>query len=70
MSVLGLMNDRDHAVRLLVDRDLLREAYFGCHPCINSSSLRLETRALFETLLPAMGHEPTFVELPWEIGET
>ncbi len=66
VSVLGLMNDRDHAVRLLVDRDLLREEFFGCHPCINTSSLRFRTRALLETLLPAMGHEPTFVELPWE----
>ena len=67
VSVLGLMNDRDHAVRLLVDRDLLREEFFGCHPCINTSSLRFETKALLETLLPAMGHEPTFVELPWEV---
>ncbi|MBQ7692782.1 MAG: prolyl-tRNA synthetase associated domain-containing protein [Oscillospiraceae bacterium] len=67
VSVLGLMNDRDHAVRLLVDRDLLREEFFGCHPCINTSSLRFETKALLETLLPAMGHEPSFVELPWEV---
>ena len=67
VSVLGLMNDREHAVRLLVDRDLLREEYFGCHPCINTSSLCFETRALLETLLPAMGHEPSFVELPWEV---
>ena len=66
VSVLGLMNDRDRAVRLLVDRELSQERYFGCHPCINTSSLRFETKALFEKLLPAMGHEPRFVELPWE----
>ncbi len=69
VSVLGLMNDRDRAVRLLVDKDLLQEEYFGCHPCINTSSLRFKTSELFEKLLPAMGHAPTFVELPWVIEE-
>ena len=69
VSVLGLMNDREGAVQLLVDRDLLREEHFGCHPCINTSSLRFETKALFDKLLPAMAHEPRFVELPWEIEE-
>ncbi len=68
-SVLGLMNDREGAVRLLVDRDLLSQPYFGCHPCLNTSSLRLSTKALFEQVLPALGHEPLFVELPWEIPE-
>lgn len=69
VSILGLMNDKDGAVRLLMDRDLLKEEYFGCHPCINTSSLRLKTADVLEKLLPAMGHEPTFVELPWVIEE-
>ena len=64
-SVLGLMNDPDNKVRLLVDRDLLDEEMFGCHPCRNTSSLRFRTAELFERILPAMHHEPTFVELPW-----
>ncbi len=64
-SVLGLMNDREHRVRLLVDKDLLSEETFGCHPCQNTSSLRFRTAELFERILPAMHHEPTFVELPW-----
>ena len=64
-SVLGLMNDPDNRVRLLVDRDLLNEETFGCHPCQNTSSLRFRTAELFERILPAMRHEPTFVELPW-----
>ena len=67
VSVLGLMNDKGGAVRLLVDRDLLQEEYFGCHPCINTSSLRLKTADVLEKLLPAMGHAPTYVELPWVI---
>ena len=66
-SVLGLMNDREHEVRLLVDRDLLSEEFFGCHPCLNTSSLRFRTTDLFEKILPAVGHEPTFVDLPWEV---
>ena len=66
-SVLGLMNDSENTVRLLVDRDLLGEENFGCHPCRNTSSLRFRTSDLFEKLLPAMHHEPTFVDLPWEV---
>ena len=69
VSILGLMNDKGGAVRLLVDRDLLNEEYFGCHPCINTSSLRLKTSDVLEKLLPAMGHEPSFVDLPWVIEE-
>ena len=67
VSVLGLMNDRGNAVRLLVDRDLLGEESFGCHPCLNTSSLRFSTAALLRTILPALGVEPTFVELPWNV---
>ena len=64
-SVLSLINDRENKVRLLVDKDLLGEEMFGCHPCQNTSSLRFRTAELFERILPAMRHEPTFVELPW-----
>ena len=69
VSILGLMNDKGGAVRLLVDSDLLKEEYFGCHPCINTSSLRLKTADVLEKLLPAMGHKPSFVDLPWVIEE-
>ena len=67
VSVLGLMNDAENKVRLLVDRDLLREENFGCHPCRNTSSLRFTSVELFQKLLPALGHEPVFVDLPWEV---
>ena len=66
VSLLGLMNDREGKVRLLVDRDLPGDEYFGCHPCINTSSLRIAMRDVREKLLPALRHESTFVELPWE----
>lgn len=63
LSVLGLMNDHDHAVRLLIDRDLLDAEFIGCHPCINTSSLKLSMKDLMEKIIPAMGHEPTIVTL-------
>ena len=66
LSVLGLMNDRENRVRLLIDRDVLRETLVGCHPCINTSSVRLAVADLMQKLLPAMGHEATIVDLPWE----
>ncbi len=66
VSVLGLMNDGEKKVRLLIDRDLLEEEWFGCHPCRNTASLRFSADALLQTILPALGHEPTFVDLPWD----
>ena len=63
VSVLGLMNDHGHKVRLLIDEDLLEEAQFGCHPCVNTSSIRFSTRDLFDRVLPAMGVTYTTVQL-------
>lgn len=63
MSVLGLMNDKENRVQLLIDEDVLRGKYIGCHPCINTSSLRLRTEDLLQKIIPAMEHEPTFVKL-------
>ena len=63
VSILGLMNDTDHRVRLLVDSDVLKEEYLGCHPCINTSSLRLKTKDIFNTFLNAVDHNMTEVHL-------
>lgn len=56
VSIMGLMNDHDHQVMLLVDEDLLQEEYIGFHPCINTSSIKLKTKDLFETVLKAVDH--------------
>ena len=69
VSVLGLMNDTEKKVRLLIDSDLKAEPDFGCHPCRNSASLRFSTDALLHTILPALGREPTWVTLPWTLEE-
>ena len=63
VSVLGLMNDHEHAVQLLIHEDVLKGEFIGCHPCINTSSLRLKTADLMEKIIPAMGHEPQLVTL-------
>ena len=63
VSVLGLMNDKENQVTLLVDEDILKEELFGCHPCINTSSLRLKTTDVFETFLQAVHHDYMVVKL-------
>lgn len=63
VSVLGLMNDKEHHVQLLIDEDVMHGEYFGCHPCINTSSLKLKTSDLLEKVIPAMKHEPIIVKL-------
>lgn len=66
VSVLGLMNDINNEVQLLVDEDVLKGEFVGCHPCINTSSLKLYTKDIFGPLLQAMHHDMITVKL---IGE-
>lgn len=66
VSIMGLMNDKENAVQLLVDEDVLKGEYLGCHPCMNTSSLKLRTKDVIEKFLPAVHHEMITVHL---IGE-
>lgn len=63
LSILGLMNDKENRVQLLIDEDVLSGEYIGCHPCINTSSLRLRTQDLIQKIIPAMDHTPQLVKL-------
>ena len=63
VSILGLMNDTHHRVKLLLDEDVLKGEFFGCHPCINTSSLKIRTADLVEKIIPALNHEPRTVQL-------
>ncbi len=63
VSVLGLINDHEKRVRLLVDRDLLDDEYIGCHPCINTSSLRIKMRDMLSKIIPETGHDFTPVNI-------
>lgn len=63
VSVMGLMNDKEKRVQLLIDEDVLKGEYIGCHPCINTSSLRIKTKDMAEKIIPAMKHKPIIVKL-------
>ena len=66
VSIMGLMNDKDHTVQLLIDEDVLQDEYIGCHPCVCTSSLKIRTADLMEKFLPATGHQYAVVHL---VGE-
>lgn len=66
VSIMGLMNDKQHAVKLLIDEDVLKDEYLGCHPCVCTSSLKLKTADVVERFLPATGHTYQTVHL---VGE-
>ena len=63
VSVMGLMNDKEKHVRLLMDEDILKGEYIGCHPCINTTSLRIRTKDMMERVIPALEHMPRMVKL-------
>lgn len=66
VSIMGLMNDKNRDVRLLVDEDVLQGEYIGCHPCVCTSSLKIKTSDVFDKFLPSVGHTPEIVHL---VGE-
>lgn len=66
VSIMGLMNDTDNQVQLLVDEEVLQGEFLGCHPCVNTSSLKLGTKDVFEKFLPAVHHEYMVVHLGQE----
>ena len=62
-TIMALMNDPDNQVQLIIDEDVSALEDFGCHPCINTSSLRMKTKDVLEKFLPAVHHEAIFVKL-------
>ena len=66
VSIMGLMNDREGAVQLLIDEDVLTGEYLGCHPCVCTSSLKMRTKDVIEKFLPAVGHDYQIVRLTGE----
>lgn len=64
VSVLGLMNDKENHIQLLIDKPVIDGETVGCHPCVNTSSLKLKTDDLINKFLPAVNHEPIVVDLP------
>ena len=62
-TIMALMNDPDNQVQLIIDEEVSALEDFGCHPCINTSSLRMKTKDVLEKFLPAVHHEAIFVKL-------
>ncbi len=69
VSILGLINDKDNNVSLYIDKEVLDSEFIGCHPCINTSSLRMKTSDIIEKFLPAVHHSMTEVIMPYEDEE-
>lgn len=63
VSIMGLINDKECRVQLAIDKDVLKPDFIGCHPCINTSSLKIKKSDLLEKYIPATNHTPIFVEL-------
>lgn len=66
VSVMGLMNDTENHIQLLVDEDVLAEEFVGCHPCVNTSSLKLKTKEVFDIFLKEVHHNMITVRLTGE----
>lgn len=63
VSVLGLMNDTNLSVKLVIDKEIAEQEYLGCHPLINTSTLKVKTSDILNVFLPYTGHEYKVVEL-------
>lgn len=64
VSVMGLMNDKENNVQLVIDRNVVKAEWFACHPCINTSSIRFSMKDFLEKIIPALKHEPVYVDRP------
>lgn len=64
VSIMGLMNDKNNRVQLLIDKPVVESETLGCHPCVNTSSLKFNTKDILEKFLPAVHHEPIIVDMP------
>ncbi len=63
VSFLGLLFDSDNEVSLVIDKDVINGEHIGCHPCINTSSLKIKTSDFKDKILPALKHSPIYVTL-------
>ena len=62
-TVMGLIFDPENKVQLLVDEELLEQEEFGCHPCVNTSSIKMKTADVFDKFLKEIHHDYIMVKL-------
>ena len=65
VSIMGLMNDKENHIQLVIDKPVVEDEYVGCHPCVSTSSLKIKTADILEKYLPATNHTPIIVDLPF-----
>ena len=63
VSALELLFDTDRHVKLVIDRDLLADAYISGHPGISTSTLQLRREDMLK-FVESTGHSPTYIDLP------
>ena len=63
VSLLGLVNDRDREVEVIMDRAVWESAQFQCHPLVNTSTLLIPREGI-QRFFRATAHEPRVMEVP------
>ena len=63
VSPMGLLFESARDVRLVIDRDVVHSEYLGCHPCVNTASIKIKMTDFLEKYLPATGHTPALVTI-------
>ena len=67
VTPMGVMNDKEKKVQLVIDKDLLTSSeFFGCHPCVNTATIKLNLQEFVEKFVPMTGHNYTIVTLNTE----
>lgn len=63
VTILGLVNDVHHQVKLLVDTQYWSQDYYLCHPLVNTSTLILTKPELLH-FCEITGHLPEPIDMP------
>ena len=62
-SVMGILNDPEGKVKVVIDKAVADAEWFACNPGANTSHLRFKTKQLINNFLPAEKHKPEIIML-------
>ncbi|MCR1899643.1 prolyl-tRNA synthetase associated domain-containing protein [Irregularibacter muris] len=62
-SVMGLVNDEDDYVQLIIDKEVAEAEWFGSNTGMNTSHIKIKTSDLLHKFLPQIGHKAEMIEL-------
>ncbi len=62
LSILSLIFDKDKKMKLAIDKDVIENEFFCCHPCDNSATLKIKTTDILNVYLPSLGISPIIIE--------